>query len=349
MRIDVEALGSWVWREFDIENIGYTTAHAEVDISEVSGGEVKVYPTTSGITMPGQSRKGLWVGVKLSAEQLRASVSFRYGQSSFSMFVAGHLRRLEIEPSSLEWSIESEGTGRITHESNVLVTNHLSRDVAIVHYLKRTVDEEGNPVAARFQYVLETADTDEPEQPSQNRHAGQGEDQVPDYVLDTTEAPIAPTEVPGADRTEFGWSQWQEVDFSFGGLVPVILGLKFPFFGSRYQVAWVSQDGYITFESSASPGPSSIPSPRAPNLLIAAFWGGGLHFGRESHVYHKQGAIRWEKMVPDFNDGVSVSVTLFLKRDGSYKIVFDNASQRARCVRFRGFQRRRFEPRCRRS
>ncbi|MDD5556689.1 MAG: hypothetical protein PHN82_05495 [bacterium] len=90
------------------------------------------------------------------------------------------------------------------------------------------------------------------------------------------------------------------------------IGFSFDFYGNTYTEAWVSSNGFITFDSAGCDAYSNlcIPNPNNPNAAVFAFWDDlGLFLNPSSAVYYetlglapgREFVVEWYR-VPHIND-----------------------------------------------
>jgi hypothetical protein len=116
--------------------------------------------------------------------------------------------------------------------------------------------------------------------------------------------------------------------FDFGGLVgPLPLGFEFASFGRRVTQAWLSPNGFVTFDGEGSSAPPFvIPQEFGPNDFIAGyatyynpFAGGQILYGLSGEAPNREFVVSYEGVVPD-NGGPPASFQIVLTEGGAAEV-----------------------------
>jgi len=110
------------------------------------------------------------------------------------------------------------------------------------------------------------------------------------------------------------------------------LGFDFPFYGTTYRDFVVSDNGWLSFDTTVSdpaPGPVTLPSTGAPPQMIAAFWGDlepapivNAYFYRSSDL-----AAHFRFFATHKISGQSVTINMVLYRTGAIKVIYDSINE----------------------
>lgn len=146
------------------------------------------------------------------------------------------------------------------------------------------------------------------------------------FILEVgTEAPYFYDE-PGTTLLTSGnevLSTWEPLPFAFN------------FYGTQVNGFYASENGYITFDQSATtsdPNNTAVPNASGPNNAIYAFWD-DLSFGSGARVRtwtigvtpNRIQCVQWDNMVPSGGSG-TLTTTLRMYESGDYDIVQDIGS-----------------------
>jgi hypothetical protein len=114
-------------------------------------------------------------------------------------------------------------------------------------------------------------------------------------------------------------------DDELGG--PYALGFDFAFFGQTYDEVYVGSNGYLTFQAGDSEAVQTLPSPGAPNALIAAWWtdlnpeqGGEIVYGVVGEPGDREFVVSFVDVPHYFNSDPATFQIVLREADGAIEV-----------------------------
>ena len=116
--------------------------------------------------------------------------------------------------------------------------------------------------------------------------------------------------------------------------VAVTLPFEFPWYGNFYTNAWVSTNGYVTFQSTATPywnGP--LPDPNLPNDVVYAMWddlyvgwnGGAVY--QYDDTENERVIFQWDGVHPLGNSNTPLTFQIILSTSGIAHVVYEDIAE----------------------